>query len=148
MTLSYNHVVQTRYLYAGPRKSGWAVCAGVELHCYFDDTDGLTVALSSNNGKLIGTCSFSQERQSGLVADNTKRHSIWIGCREGLAGNFFDVTTTKVVPSDGDWHYEGVNVALEPLEREAEYQDGAGALTGATTFVVEADASPEVNAYA
>ena len=148
LTLAYSQTVKTRYFYVGPTRRDYAEVLRAMLYAYFDDTAGLVVTVTSNNGRLVGAVTFSQERQSGMAADNTIRHAIALTQMEGLDGQFFDVQTVKTIPSDGDYEYEGVQLDVDPTEREDEYADGSAALTGMTTFVVEADAgSGEDDAY-
>lgn len=145
----YNMIIRTRKLFVGPLRHSKGVCNGVILGIEYNDSDPLTVQLTSDTTRLIAQCVYTQKRQSGMSADNTYRHFITIWTQEGLHGHFFDVTVTKNVPSTGALTYHGVQLIVDQMssEPESEFYDGSGEADGATTFVVEADASPEVDAY-
>lgn len=148
-TVAYNMQVQTRYLFPGGRRDQWFEMRRAIFHCYFTDTDGLTATLTSDGSRLVGSCPWSQQRQSGLAADNTVRSNITIRPKTALAGHFFDTLWDKVIPSSGVVEYYGVQLETEQIRREPEFSDETDDLTGATTYVVEADAGGgEVDAHA
>jgi hypothetical protein len=148
LTLAYDLVVRTRFFFAGATEAQWADALYAWVHCYFDDTDGLVVTVTSDDGRLVGTCTFTQQRQSGINARNTIRHYIHITCKEGLEGSFFDVTVRKTIPADGDYEYLGSHLVVRTTDKEPEFAGEMAALTGPTMYVVEADAAGgEQDAY-
>ena len=149
MTLSYNMQVKTRFLFPGARRDQWFELKRAIVHCYFNDASALLVTLASDSTRLVGVCTWSQERSSGLAADNTVRSNITVRPPTALAGHYFDCLYNKTVPASGNVEYSGVQFELEEILREAEFSDATAALTGATTYVVEADAGGgEVDAHA
>jgi hypothetical protein len=72
-------------------------------------------------------------------------------CLEGMTGNAFDVKITKTISATlataRKVHYHGCQLEAEAENVEDEFTIGTAVRT-ARTFVVEADSTPEVDAYA
>lgn len=148
--ISYDMIGETGYRNVGPRANSQALLERAIVYINFADTDGLVVTVTSDNGRLVSTCTYSQERQSGVAADNTVRDFVSIDALSNDAhfGSKFKIRVAKTVPSTGDVEFFGAELELNQNENEAEFSDNFAAPTGATTFVAQADAVPEVNAYA
>lgn len=150
--ITWSMVSQTRYLYADEDRKKIAKPKKVTIFIDFDDTDGLTITFHVDGTRLTASCTYSQTRQSGMgnTGATIYRDLIEIFCREEIrAGKHFDINISKVVPADGDVELFGQELTIDDgYEEEEEFHDTLDSVSGATTFVVEADASPEVDAYA
>ena len=153
ITLPYSMAGQTRYLYVNEndrKETGRAKKATIFIE--FDDTDGLTITINVDGSRQTAVCTYVQTRQSGMAAEdsNLYRDMIDIFTLEDLRnGKHFDLTVSKVVPSDGDVEIFGQELTVYgDRKEEEEFYDNTDSPSGANTFVVEADASPEVDAYA
>ena len=151
-TIAWSMVAQTRYLFSDADRRKIAKPRKVTIFIDFDDTDGLTIMLNVDGTRLTASVTYSETRQSGMgnTGATVYRDLIEIYCLEAIrAGKHFDINVSKVVPADGDVELFGQELTLEDgYEEEEEFHDTIGSPSGATTFVVEADASPEVDAYA
>lgn len=151
-TIAWNMVSQTRYLFSDADRKKIAKAQKVTIFIDFDDTDGLVVTLNVDGTRLVATCTYSQTRQSGMKSTgaDTYRDLIEIYALEAIrAGKHFDIKISKTIPTDGAVELFGQEITLlDGYEEEEEFHDTFGAPTGAITFVVEADTSPEVDAYA
>lgn len=150
--ITWSMVSQTRYLYADEDRKKIAKPKKVTIFIDFDDTDGLTITFHVDGTRLTASCTYSQTRQSGMgnTGATIYRDLIEIFCPEEIrAGKHFDIKVSKVVPTDGDVELFGQELTIyEGHEEEEEFFDTLDSASGAMTFVVEADASPEVDAYA
>jgi hypothetical protein len=126
LTIPYTHTVQTRYLYGGPMRNSRSTLVKVFPFLKFADTDGLSFVVNADGSRTSVSVPYDQERQSGVFNTGMEnyRHHLALHMREGLFGDFFDVTTAKVVPSTGVYEYEGVVLAAQPTGREDEFTSG------------------------
>jgi hypothetical protein len=148
--LAYSMKYRTRYWYAGTLRCATADLKKILLYLYFQDTAGLTVNIYADGTRLVAPCTYSQVRQSGMAADNTFRHFVLITIKgDGIPGSFFDMLISKVVPSTGAIEFFGVEALIDNIQEmpKEEFMSASSALTGSTTYVVQADASPEVPAF-
>lgn len=150
ITLAYKMVWQTRYIFAGPKGTEKRKPKKVILFIDFEDDEELKITINIDGTRLSASKVYSQTRQSGLSnsGSDTYRAFIVIKCKENLrAGNFFDIKVEKVVPSNGMVEVFAQEIELYPVtQTEDEFFDTFDDATGSTTFVVKADASPEVEA--
>lgn len=151
-TIAWSMVSQTRYLYYDTDRKKVGKPKKVTIFIDFDDTDGLTITLNVDGTRLTASCTYSQTRQSGMINTGATiyRDLIDIFCREEIrAGKHFDIKISKVIPTDGDVELLGQELTVyDGYEEEEEFHDTLDTASGAITFVVEADADPEVDAYA
>ncbi len=124
----------------------------IYIYMDFDDTDTLTVKVYTNVNGQVATCTFSQERESGMLSYSDFKYRDFIVIKSGkdLRHAFYHhLEMTKQIPTDGDLELHGVKFKIhDDQERNSdEHMDQFGAASN-VTFVVEADTSPEVNAHA
>lgn len=150
VTLAYKLVWQTRYIFAGPKGTEKRKPKKVILFIDFEDDEELKITINVDGSRQTASKVYSQTRQSGLSNSgaDTYRAFIVMICKEDLrAGNFFDIKVEKVVPSTGVVEVFAQEIELYPVtQTEDEFYDTFDDATGSTTFVVKADASPEVEA--
>jgi hypothetical protein len=113
----------------------------------YTDTDGLTLTVTSDDGRLVAARTYSQTRQSGMAVNSSVRDRINLFLREGMHGTRFKFKVSKVVPSTGAIELFGMEGFGDMWEREPEFSDSFDAASGDTTYIIRAGASPEVNAY-
>ena len=148
-TESYDMVAQTRYIYTSPaaKEFGANVVAAL-IFIDFNDTDGLVVTINCDNNRITSSCTYTQNRQSGLDDTNADDYRDFIYILAKLSrffGHFFDIKIVKTVPSDGDIELNDIKIQIEPTGENIEFSDVVD--DPSNTFVDEADATPEVDAY-
>jgi hypothetical protein len=151
-TYSNNVKIITRAYPTDPTQMFEWLCEFVNIYIDFNDTETFTIKIYSDVNKQVATCSFSQNRNSGMMSysDFQYRDFITIKTQQDLRHSFYyHIEITKQTPSDGDIELHGVKFALQDkLERvDPEHVDTFGSASN-VNFVVEADTDPEVNAHA
>lgn len=150
ITLSYKMKWQTRYLFSGPSGIEMRRAIKVLLNIDFEDDEDLIFTINVDGTRLTATKTYSQTRQSGVSSSGSDsyRSVITMFTKENLRpGKFHDLIISKVVPSDGNVEVFAQKILLgDETIQEDEFYDSFNDAAGATTFVVEADASPEVEA--
>lgn len=150
ITLSYKMKWQTRYLFSGPSGIEMRRAIKVLLNIDFEDDEDLIFTINVDGTRLTATKTYSQTRQSGVSSSGSDsyRSVITMFTKENLRpGKFHDLIISKVVPSDGNVEVFAQKILLgDETIQEDEFYDSFNDVAGATTFVVEADASPEVEA--
>ncbi len=148
---SYSLTSESRPLYVGPRRCFRGTVKQCYLRIDYDDSDGLTVTIVTDKGRVSSANPVVIKRVSGMAANTAIRQFLNLYSREGLFGYHFTTTIVKVVPTDGDVEIKGFVLIAIPVGGDQpviEHTAGTGDATGDIEFVVEADAVPEVNAYA
>ena len=151
-TVSYNMVAQTRYMFVSALKNMRAIAKRAIIWIDFDDTDGLTVTMNADGTRMTASCTYSENRQSGMTSTGADTYrdfiSIFALAVSRLWGHHFDIKISKVVPSDGAVELFSQKLEIEDIEETKEFSDVTTAVSGsASTFVVTADSDPEVDAY-
>jgi hypothetical protein len=140
---TYEMVAETAYRFLDPLHMACAKIAHGIVEIEFDDTDGLTVTVTSDGGRIVGPCTYSQKRQSGIAADNAYRRLVGVRMKGAMIGDRFKIRIAKTVPADGDVELFGAFLQGDPHHREIEFFDATADVNADTVFVVKADDDPE-----
>jgi hypothetical protein len=146
--LAFEMKIESRHLFADP--ATWAQRIRdmrLRVHMNFDDTDGLVLQISTDGGRLVASCTYSADRQSGAEEDNTVRNFIDVVAKQWMFGDFVKISVTKTVPTDGDVEYFWAQIQGETTEYDGEHINAFEQPTGNTTLVVDAD-DDETDAHA
>lgn len=149
-TYSNNFKLITRAYSEQPKLFEW-LCHAVNIYIDFNDTESFVIKIYSDINKQVATCTFSQNRNSGMISysDFQYRDFITIHTQQDLRHSFYyNIEITKQIPSNGSVELHGIKLILnDPIERiSPEHQDTFGTASN-VSFVVEADTDPEVNAH-
>ena len=149
---SYKLDFETGYIYIAKSREYSRQVWSAAVFLKWADSEDLIIYLTTDGGRLVSSATLAQERQSGTSGTYvaTVRNKITCIPKAGLWGSFVALRIVKTIPSTGVLDFHGASLKIMPKEMPNEYFAALGALTsayGGLTFVVEADASPEVNAY-
>jgi hypothetical protein len=136
--LSYSMVYESAYRFAQSRQCLMGVARKLLVYIKFADTNGLTLTVTSDDGRLVATRDYSQTRTSGVLANVAVRDVIQLFLREDMIGHKFKVQVSKVVPTTGAVEMFGHEIELDAFDREPEFSDGSEDLSGDTVYVSEA----------
>ena len=147
--IPYSMAFRSRYCYSGPNRWNRAQLKALVCHIYFQDTGDLIITIFCDGTRLTVPCTYKQQRQSGAASDNTFRHYVAVlPHTDDIFGDFFDFLLSKVVPVDGKVEFFDGEFLIDTIStKDWEFLSGTDLPTGSTEFVVQADASPEVNAH-
>jgi hypothetical protein len=138
-----------RPFYVGPYRDSRAIATKIFNRVDFADTDGLEVTIEADGARITLPTTYTQERQSGVSGSGSEayRETEVISLVDGVHGARFSIETKKTIPTDGDVEIHCPEIEIVPTEQGYEFQSASGSFPS-TTFVVKADAVPEVDAYA
>ncbi len=139
---------ETRPIWSGAFREMQSIIQQILLRMKFADTDGLVVTIYADESRHVVPTTYVQTRESGVtvVGSTAYRKSIVINAKDGILGSFFTIFINKTVPTTGDFEIFSPELLVEPVSNEAEFQ-GAGGAVPALTYVENANADPEVDAF-
>ncbi len=140
---------EPRPFWVGPNRDSTGTATKIINHVDFADTDGLEVTIKADESRTSLPTTYSQTRLSGRANTGMAgyRETEVIPLGDGVHGSRFSILTKKTVPDDGDFEMHCPEIEIVETQVEDEFQGTRGDYP-AVTFVVAADASPEVDAYA
>lgn len=138
-----------RPFYVGPYRDNTGMAMKIINHVDFGDTDGLIISIEADESRTVLPTTYAQTRQSGVANTGMAayRETEVIPLGDGIPGSRFTIETKKTVPADGDFEIHCPEIEVIPTQSDEEFLATIGTYPD-TTFVVKADAVPEVDAYA
>jgi hypothetical protein len=147
--IAYSMKFRPRYQYVGPLRSSMGQSRLLMLYLSYVDTDAAALNVYVDGSRLTIPCTMTVYKQTGMADDKTFRHAIAVKLHDVPRGSFFDYLLTKTVPTTGAVEFFGGEFMIEDISEapSEEFMAFCGAMTGSSTFIVQMDTVPEVNAY-